>query len=528
MIFFKTFLALSYSVCLVHASFNFSDIKELQAEPSSFISIIPSDNSGVDLQTTIGIKRTSSQISRPDSATADISNISISQASERSYSSNPSKTTRISSGSIPLVEERPSYSSQDNYLGMSVDQVIELELTLSKLNSKSKQQLKTTLQIIAENNYSAFIQNESKFISDFKVPYGNYKKHHLDADVFLLRYLFMFGAFDLFKALKIYNVPIPNHIMPFVKYLLDTKPLETVLRVFTARSFTVSVDLMENIKSEMYAKYPDMRQFHRDILDSVGKTDLSLFKDLSLQTVEDFELVTQKLIQNFDNGLFAFAVEFVNDYTALYAASSNATFKSFYIFAAIKTDNVDELIKLLILDPEMLFFLFSLKGNRNDVSLPVSAVVIAMEFNSIRCLHFFLKEFPELTTASAIKSQPNLFMTPVAAVSVIHRFHIYCPVLKEFGFGAETVIDFKDLGRFNLLQGALLAGNLNALKYYVGIVGKQRAKEMIHSAKRNLKSIPDSIRPKFSSSFTNYVFELMGIDERRLEHLRLSKRMHKS
>ena len=515
MIFFKTFFVLNYFFHPAHGSFNFNGIQELNAGQSSTFSIISSDNSEVN-----SLKRSHSQFSQSDdSLKSDIYNFdSDRQASVRSFPPNSTAQIRKSSSyKIQLSEERANELSGKNYLGLSVEQVIEHELKISKFCSNRLNELENVLQIIADNDYFAFTQNESKFISEFHEMYGKYKKYYQDEDAFLVRYLFMFGAYDLFKALNTDDITIPMHIMPCVRYLLDTKPLETVLRVFTAHSFTVSQDLMIAIKSEIYAKHPDMPKFHRDILDLVGKTNLSIFKDFlgkSPETVTDFNLITQKLVNNHDTALNAFALEFVKDYSALYVASRNVKLKSFYLHKAIKADNVDDLINVLTLDPEMLLVAFIIKGKQSKFIFIRSAAVIALESDAIKCLRFFLSVFPELAAANFTvesTSQNYRFVTPVQAVTVNPQFYEYCPIFEEYGFGAEFRIHLGGMD-LNLLQASFIYRNLDALKYYVNKVGKLRAREMISSIMKTDELILDINRTKDNVIFTTYVLDLLEID----------------
>ena len=242
----------------------------------------------------------------------------------------------------------------------------------------------------------------------------------------------------------------------------------------------------------------------------VSKTNFSFCKEFLLnppKTVEEFESITLKL---FRYNMYTFGLEFIKNNTALYVASRNVLIKSCYIIAALKIDSVDELIKVLILDPEMLLIIFNSKGRK--ITHSRSAVVIAIELNAVKCLRFFLQVFPELTTATNTTSNRE-FMTPLNAISINPADVIFCPIFEEFGYGADFVSDIHG-SKMNLLQCALLSENLDGVKYYVGQVGEERAREIIHSIKDSDKFISKIIKFSQNSNFINYVSDLMGIDPR--------------
>ena len=248
------------------------------------------------------------------------------------------------------------------------------------------------------------------------------------------------------------------------------------------------------------ATHPDM--------DSVGITNQSIWKKYLRNrtiTVSQFESITQKLARL---NAYTFALEFVKIYSALYAASRNALLKSFYLKAVLKADNVDQLIDLLTYDPEMLSYVFII--NNSEISFSRSIVVIAVESKAIKCLHFFLKVFPELATATCMNGHKCKFMTLIKAVVMTHSHCVYCPIIEQYGFGAEFVIDCEGQ-KLNLLQCAFYGRVLNSLKYYVEQVGEIRARYLIRKVMNmsNDQLISYITHSSSDLNFNDYVINLI-------------------
>ena len=397
-------------------------------------------------------------------------------------------------------------------LKMSEAEVIEMEVSNSSYNTNGKRaQFKKTLEFIALNDYKLFVEDEINFKNEFKKSYKSYKT--TEKGLFILRYIIMFGSFNLLRIFGREPIEISDYFIPHYRFLIFSKPFDTFLRfILSCDHFKYSPEVLKFITDTIYLKHPDLPVFLKNILQLIGVIKFDSIKKFTFnppETVEDFEEFTIEF-GRLKSGLKGYEVlrSLVSEKSQLYANSRNKFVKFVYIKSVLFNDDIGLLAYLLSLDEEMLLYVGE-NCCQFGYKYFTTIMLEALNRNSLKCLEHLLENFPGLATATN-----GQFLMPLEAI-MCHEFayEIYA-LFDKYHFHVYRIMQVDGVS-MHLLEAAFYYSNLTAFIYYTNQVGINTAKFMVKSMWTDKESILATIlghRHRFNIQFIKYIVELFGIN----------------
>lgn len=395
-------------------------------------------------------------------------------------------------------------------LKMSEAEVIEMEVAKSSYNTIEKRaQLKKTLELIASNNYKLFVEDEINFKNSFINSYKTYKK--TDKGIFILRYIIMFGSFNLLRIFGREPIQISEYFIPQYRFLIFSKPFDTILRFITSCDhFKYSPEVLKFITDTINLKHPDLPVFLKNILQLIGVIKFDSMKKFIFnppETVEDFEEFTIEF-GRLKSGPRGYEVlrNLVMEKSQLYSNSRKKSVKFVYIKAVLFNDDTGSLANLLSLDEEMLMYVDE-NCCQFGYKYFTTIMLESLSMNSFKCLEYLLENFPELATATN-----GQFLMPLEAIMCHeYAYEIYA-LFDKYQFHVYRIMQVDGV-RMHLLEAAFYYSNLTAFIYYANQVGINTAKFMIKSMWPDNESILATILGhRFNIQFIKYIVELFGIN----------------
>ena len=119
------------------------------------------------------------------------------------------------------------------------------------------------MRLIAQNDYQTFLDDQDNFKKEFNATYKGCKKG--GNNILTLQYMIMFGAYNLFEVFGSLDLQINDEQTIYFKYLIETKPLDVVLRVlFATNHFKFTPGALEFVRQTLISRHPDMPNFTKD------------------------------------------------------------------------------------------------------------------------------------------------------------------------------------------------------------------------------------------------------------------------
>ena len=494
-------------------------IRLYQASSSVFdFSGIPEFNLKEHERPFIIYSSSSSEISKiGEDALRTVSPVSKSSDTKISAIEKPSKASRNISDVSASAAVRPKRKKTESVhtADKTIEQIIDEEVASSGFKTEKRlSQLRNTLRLISLNDYRNFMDDQVNFRNVFGANYGSFKKEK-DSPIFLYRYFIIFGAYNLIAILSTTKVIFSESNYSAFNYLLESKPLSEVLKVFLWHgSHNFTDESREMVRSALLARCTESSRISKSMVKLIGSFSFAYQLRVFIDAPESQEMFDR--IVNVSATIESLSCTpviirtIVKDNPEYYRNTSQENkFKVLQLFLFV--DDPELLVYILNLDHSMLFYVNepTCSNYPNEES---NIVIEAIRYRALKCLDFLVGTFPELAVTSTDKLDSPLNYL------IKRSFSKLCfEVFEKHGFDANyvTKIDEKDL---NLLQASFYANNGEAFMYYSSKVGFEATNNMIRSVWTSSETILEKIFQKFNARCISHVVTLLGIDVNSIFH----------
>lgn len=343
------------------------------------------------------------------------------------------------------------------------------------------------LESIVANDIEAFIRIENEFLQAFKLRFV-YEFEKAGYKDYLSKFMVLFGADKFFNRFGSYSRQKGTKYeemitMDVLKYLIDTKPLDTVLNTLLGfKQIIYTAEMITELTTLIQAKYPRMDYFRSLALKLVkNDTQLNLWWSTEIFAAESeldtFKAFSSKLDFN-SHRHHDFLLQVPLDKADLYVQCTDKE-KFVYIHMIIAKDDLERFEQIIALDPNMVYYINEDRkycyGRENQQNL----LDICVDNIAVKCFSCLMDIVPEMF-------QDPSKLAPVL-IKIINKQNLQ--LLEAFfgnvGNGAFGV-DFKIQDsrgtthtEYSVIQYAFSSHCPKTLTYFVSKFGIDRVKAEI-------------------------------------------------
>lgn len=410
--------------------------------------------------------------------------------------------------------KRNSYASSISIMAdMTIDKIIEIEVESLGYRKPAKcDQIRKTLQLIAQNNRLAFDIDENNFKAVFGKLYSTFKRD--DTEFYLLRFIIMFGADELINTYVYKSFVLTDEKYRFleaINYLLETKPFKVFMKLFSKYSqFHCEEETKRKMIAAIKDKYPNLPFFDNLFVESLNVPLHSNF--LRSTFIEEDERAAFNLIPVlYKRNIWDINDLYYNIHPGLKFQTAALHFSEYYlqlddndkfvfILLCLRADDIGTLEQLCDLYPEIL-------SHINSYTHPAGSIIqAAVGFSATECVRFLVAIVPEFITIST----PTVISALEFAIYKSES-NIY-DIFYNLGYTGTYRIDGSE---YNLIQKAFNRHSFEVIKYFIANSGP----EIVRKEIQKFWETPEKIlahslntRSYISGDYKTLIIELFGIE----------------